>query len=86
MRVASRALRFTIPVPVVVGLGADVVVISIISMVMGIDIVVGGIDVLAVGDVVVVNDGRVGCIMPFAGAMFFREISPLGVCSCTMMC
>ena len=118
MRVASRVLQFTIPVLVVVGLGADVVVIGIVSMVMGIDvlavigivvrgidvlavigvmvrgidvlvvigIVVRGIDVLAVDNVVVVSDGEVGYIVPFAGAMFFREISPLGVCSCTMTC
>ena len=72
MRVASQVLRFTIPVLVVTGLGADVVVIGVVSMVMGIDvlavigIVVRGIDVLAVGDVVVVNDGWVGCIVPFA--------------------
>ena len=38
MRVASRVLQFTIPVLVVVGLGADMVVIGIMSMVMGIDV------------------------------------------------
>ena len=70
---------------VVVGLGGDVVVISVV--VRGINIVsmVMGIDILVVGNVVVVNDGEVGYIVPFAGAMFFQEISPLGVCSCTMM-
>ena len=65
MRVASRVLRFAIPVLVVVGLVGDVVVIGVVvrginvmSMVMGIDvlavigIVVRGINVLAVGNVV----------------------------------
>ena len=56
MRVASRVLQFAIPVLVVTGLGADVVVISIISMVKGIDI-------LVVGNVVMVNDGKVGSIV-----------------------
>ena len=90
MRVASRVLRFTIPVLVVAGLGADVVVIGVVvrgigvvSMVMGINVlavigvVVRGIGVLVVGNVVVVSDGEVGYIVPFAGAVFFREISPL---------
>ena len=85
MRVASRVLRFVIPVLVVTGLGGDMVVIGIV--VRGINVVsmVMGIDILAVGNVVVVNDGEVGYIMPFAGAVFFWEISPLGICSCAMM-
>ena len=71
---------------VVVGLGGDVVVIRVV--VRGINIVsmVMGIDILVVGNVVVVNDGEVGYIVPFAGAVLFQEISPLGVCSCMMMC
>ena len=77
---------------VVVGLGADMVVISVVNMVMGINvlavisIVVRRIDILAVGNVVVVNDGEVGYIVPFAGAVFFQEISPLGICLCVMTC
>ena len=59
MRVASQVLRFVIPVLVVVGLGADMVVIGVVSMVMGID-VLAVIGILAVGNVVVVNDGEVG--------------------------
>ena len=62
---------------VVAGLVGDVVVIGIVMR---------GINVLAVGNVVVVNDGEVGYIVPFAGAVLFQEISPLGVCSCMMMC
>lgn len=91
MRVASRVLRFAIPVPdlavvvgdvgvtsVVVG-GIDVVGVEVVFDVVGVVMVIG---VSVVGNVVEAIGSVGGCIAPVVGFAFVREISPLGVYSC----
>jgi hypothetical protein len=68
-------------VVIVVGVGGKVMEIGVVSVVREFDVVVVGvgIDVSVVGYVVVVSGTEGGCIVPFVGAVFCREISPLGV-------
>ncbi len=95
MRVASRVLRFAIPVPdlavvvgdmgvtsVMVG-GIDVVGVEVVFDVVGVVMVIG---VSVVGNVVEAIGSVGGCIAPVVGFTFVREISPLGVYLCVTTC